>query len=135
MYSNNFLVLICKGLPVLTVQGDAFPSRVIASLYSSFGSPGITLLHILVCESVKAFEDTAIRLLSTPLSSSKRLSSLQIIQKQILTFVENNTGIFDFQSAVRGFIRGMMVLKELDYLATEKKVIQQRYHHLVVTPT
>lgn len=75
------------GLPVLTVPGDAMPSRVGASLLSAVG------MHELICRDFSAYEEKALHFASQP----RELAAL----KQKLAGNLGKTQLFDTESRVR----------------------------------
>ena len=99
------------GLPVLTVNGDSFPNRVVASLYDSFQSMKMhsvsSFLDMLICDSVKEYEDLAVRLLTS------RRDVLVAIRNQLLEHVQNKSGIFDAARTTVNFIKAMMTSHEM----------------------
>ena len=119
------------GLPVLTVAGGSFPSRVVMSLYeslsaslpsegssggggsSSSGSSGA--LSPLVCDSVQQFERAAVSFATTTTnlgSSRTGHRSLSHLTALVTQAVLQERGIFDHEGSVRAFLRGMEGLKE-----------------------
>ena len=99
------------GLPVITVHGDSFPNRVVASLYDSFrfeiGRHTTSLLDMLICNSAKEYEDLTIRLLSTS------NNVLVAIQNQLNKLIRNKAGIFDAEKTTVNFIKAMMTSHEV----------------------
>jgi len=125
------------GLPVLTVVGGTFPSRVGASLYASL-RPGVTvrsttninqdnankrlsqeeeeeeedraLCSHMVRTSVKDFE-----LFAAHVVTKQPELLLKMSQLLARTIVENR-GIFNIEISTRNFLRGMEALKESRHL-------------------
>ena len=63
-----------QGLPVLTMQGDDYPARVAASLYAGLrpsSGPSRGPGPLMVVDSLRAFEDTAVRLLRNRYSTDR----------------------------------------------------------------
>ena len=117
------LILLCiaQGLPVLTIDGNSFPSRVATSLYASFGD--MRFPQLLVVSSMKEFVDTAKRLLShdryndyfTKVDSTSRLTErhlLQSLKDELLDAIDNKMGLFNTTQAVSDFVHAGMSLVE-----------------------
>jgi hypothetical protein len=126
-----------QGLPVLTLQGEAFPSRVAASLYASFthdvqcdapagipSYPGCLLEKILVTDSAKDFVDTATRVAHF-LADQRRLPHKQRpegagtadlgrlhLASTLDDVIEGMQGLFNATRNVELFVRGMQALQE-----------------------
>lgn len=141
-----------QGLPVLTVLGDSFPSRVGASLYSSFlsssddsSSSGTVsrfrhsdLYEVLAAQSLREFEDTAVRLAlgvqrekldgggSLPAVSASLSHLKAVLHDTIVT----NSGLFNTTRGVDMFIRGMQSIQEIEYLTRRESI-----YHVVVSVT
>ena len=124
------------GLPVLTVNGGSFPNRVVASLYDSFRSTKMgsvsSFLDMLICDSVKEYEDLAVRLLTS------RRDVLMAIRNQLLEHVQNKSGIFDAARTTLNFIKAMMTSHEMrwstraneDNFISKKSGFKSRTIHL-----
>ena len=99
-------------LPVLTVTGGSFPSRVGTSLYESLYKAQIqTSDDAVVCghfmlASVKDFELSAIQL------ARSQTSLLQHMSRLLARAVLNEQGIFNTVGSTEVFLRGMEALKE-----------------------
>ncbi len=110
----------------MTIEGDSFPNRVASSLYESFNSNEFYTIHdrdgnnsfnvcswekdvslsdILVTNSLKEMEDTAISLL-------KRQRVLDSLRKGLSSMVSNSCGIFSAERAAIQFMRGMQAVFE-----------------------
>ena len=98
------------GLPVLTLKGPDFPSRVAASLYASFDSKKqqMPLSEILVTSSVKAFEDSAVEILNNKEFMNK-------IKMKINSLIMNNIGLFNTRLHVDKFLHGLQALEEIKH--------------------
>jgi hypothetical protein len=107
------------GLPVLTVLGDSFPSRVAASLYSSLlrdsadneadSMPQSNVLYpVLTASSLREFEDTAVQL-----SRDSVESVLPGLKRALGNAVATRSGLFNTTRGVVTFIRGMQTIKEV----------------------
>lgn len=128
-----FLILLnVQNLPVLTIEGDSFPNRVGVSLYESFcdARPYVNnttrltetqgsdracrtacqdpdlLRSILAPQSLKAFEDTAVLLLSKP-------NLLRKLKEQIALHVRCKHGIFSSFSSSLHFFHGMDAISDV----------------------
>jgi hypothetical protein len=126
-----------QGLPVLTLQGEAFPSRVAASLYASFthdmqcdapaniqSYPGCLLEKILVTDSAKDFVDTATRVAhflavqrrklqkERPEGAGKADLGRLHLASTMNDAIEGKQGLFNATRNVEFFVRGMQALQE-----------------------
>jgi len=135
--------LLYQGLPVLTVCGDSFPNRVVASLYASFLRPVFyapadddgprdtaELLErmqrasgILVATNVKEMEDTAVRLLR----HHPEVGVLSVLRSSLQWVIEREAGIFDTPRAVHSFLRGMKAMYEA-YVLQPQLSSSRRYN-------
>lgn len=123
------MLFLLQGLPVLTVLGDTFPSRVAPSLYESLAhvSPsGNTLRRVMVVHSLREFEDLAVQLTS---QHSPRL--LQGLKQCLANVVEKSRGLFDTVEAVDKFVRGMMAVQEVKQGLKARKTQSEDYHIIV----
>jgi hypothetical protein len=107
------------GLPVLTILGDSFPSRVAASLYASFpaspfdggqgGADGEEnpAARLLVRQSQRDFEDAAVALVA------RGSPALRRIRAWLAAAVAARAGLFDTGRGVAAFLYGMQAVKEV----------------------
>ena len=96
------------GLPVLTLQGPDFPSRVATSLYASFNTKKqniLQLYEVLVCSNIKEFEDTAVELLHDK-------QYINRIKMTINSLIMNKIGLFNTRQDVDKFLYGLQALEE-----------------------
>eukprot|EP01039_Chlorochromonas_danica_P000772 gene772-837_t len=117
------------GLPLLTLRGDSFSNRVgsslLASLTKSLNEADRTILEsVLVVDSTKELEDTAVRLLNDyPNSPSIRIQRdlIQSLQQNIVSrLLDNETDNCRFGEdirAARHFITAMAASKEAQAFA------------------
>lgn len=140
------------GLPVLTLVGEGYVSRVGASLYEATGIH--SMQDILVTTSILEFENTAVRLLkqmSSEISNPNQWSqkgylncptnqvlsylSLELMTIQAYPSSRRQGGLFDNSTAAFKFYISMQVLNELDRLKPlirkSKNIIKNR-HHIVI---
>lgn len=122
-----------QGLPVLTLLGEAFPSRVAASLYASFSHHAqcngaaaelseCLLADTMVADSAKEFVDTATRIARLVIAQRQRQhsqaegnppSSQVLGQAAVLQeAIEGGKGFFNATRNVELFVRGMQVLED-----------------------
>lgn len=101
-------------VPVLTVKGGSFPSRVGLSLYESLcesadrGDEGdACVFRTLIRDSVADFEDSAVAFAMQP-------SALHKLQHRLALEVVRSRAIFNHQRSSEEFLRGAAVLTELE---------------------
>ena len=124
------LTLYVQGLPVLTISGDSFPSRVASSLISSFSGddqlsyhPFDDLEKLLVMPSKKSYEDAAIRLMTCPRCLQNMRDLLQ--RARIMDGGENAAppvGLFNTERLVGDFFHAMEAVGEVDRIIDRKKL-------------
>lgn len=145
---DQFVLL--QGLPVLTINGDAFPSRVGASLLSSFRQPisrssdkatsprrnydPFQLIEkVLVTFSKKSFEDVAIRLLRSPkslLRLRELLNKARSYKRSADTYdtptPREKVGLFDTKQLVQDFVHAMEATGEVNRINSVYSVIPDK---------
>lgn len=117
------------GLPVLTVVGSNFPARVAASLYASFG-PDTSLNRMLVSNSVRDAEETAVRLL-------RQIHLIRKLKYELAGLITSSAGLFNTDRAVRFFLAGTAATLEaraLQSASTPGTDTRPLRYHLVVAP-
>ena len=137
---------ILKGLPVLTLIGNSFPSRVASSLIHSIQQNDKTnsidiysfLSDILITYSKKSYEDTVIKLLKSPqiinklkelLSNCSKYQSNSNFTSTSATFNSKNDnqkkspslGFFNTQQLVQDFVHGMYAMYESSQIKDQSK--------------
>ncbi len=141
---------IVQGLPVLTVLGDSFPSRVGASLYQSFvdhsddahSSLLAPLGALLVAHSPRDLEDCAVRLAGRARASQRSANTKQFsaagryevlngLRSLLGRAVVSKAGLFDTARGVTLFLRGMQSIYEIK-LITGKVSLNQKFHVIVL---
>jgi predicted O-linked N-acetylglucosamine transferase (SPINDLY family) len=103
------------GIPVLTVQGGTFGSRVGASLYASICTE-LFFCNILVTRGTKQFQDSAVRIGG----SKQTTSALKVLLSQA---IRKGLGLFLFSRGVDNFLRAMQALKDARLLFGGRKNI------------
>lgn len=143
-YYTSFVHCL-QGLPVLTLCGEAFPSRVVTSLYASLlqsthssvpsvpfapsGSlndqPAHLLNSLLVTHSAKEFVDTAVRIVRATRPLPAHSAALAVrpqrtvhrrLAEKLRTVVESGEGLFNTAHNVGVFVHSMEVIHEADDL-------------------
>ena len=111
-----------QGLPLLTVAGGSFPNRVGVSLYESltlsssfidkirytFGVELENLTNLLICYSVKEFQDTAVRIVNK--KSSDSINNILKLALRISNLERN--GIFSSDRLAFIFYRSVLCMYE-----------------------
>lgn len=117
---------------MLTLVGDSFPSRVVASLYKSFIHPhhsahtthvaAALVNNILVVDSAKQFVDAAVRLVRNRFAQKRAghvVTSAQYsdnrsdrLTQDIHDLIAEQAGLFDAGRNVRTFVYSMEAVQE-----------------------
>jgi hypothetical protein len=127
-----------QGLPVVTVHGNSFPSRVGSSLLNSFdGSRFGYDAQILNCDSLKDYASTIHSLLSNlvakyqPQRPQESASVLQRIKHDLISAATSREGLFDATATVRSFVRASSVMIEVTALSSAGIGIRKVRHRAV----
>ena len=97
------------GLPVLTLKGTDFVSRVASSLYESFNKEyqqNIILSELLVQSNIKDFENTAVEILHNK-------EYINTMKMKLNSLILNSIGLFNTKYDVEKFLHGMQALQEM----------------------
>lgn len=105
------------GLPVLTIHGDSFPSRVVSSIYQSFHKK--KLKNLLITTSVKDFVTTACNLLA----SRNKFATINHISNDITA--SKTTGIFNNTNNVLKLFGSLYTVHSLETLSENRT---NKYH-------
>lgn len=106
-------------LPVLTLKGPDFVSRVASSLYESFNKQNqqnMILSDILVQSNIKDFENSAVEILHNK-------EYINIMKMKLNSLILNNIGLFNTKYDVENFLHGMQALQEMKYDKTKNIII------------
>jgi hypothetical protein len=142
-----------QSLPVLTLRGYSFPSRVAASLYASFIYPrdasesdtsveiastcALVMNDLLVVDSAKEFVDVAVRLSRRRVPGANMASRFDWVswhneplspKRCLFSLIENRAGLFNATRNVETIIRGMEVVQEVRQQGNARG---RRYHAVV----
>jgi len=129
---------------VLTLCGEAFPSRVVTSLYASFGAnlpsspqralPAHLLSSVLVTDSAKDFVDTAARIVRARSESTVPTTVRARLTGQLNTLVEEGNGLFNTAGNVGVFVQSMEAIYEADALRKSyyTSMAKEKYHVVVL---
>jgi len=104
-------------LPVLSIRGDSFPSRVAVSLITSLCDGEIDpICNALLPSSVKQFQDSAVKFATHP-------RALKSIRKKIFNAQALKKGIFCTARGVDDFLSSMYALSESTVSSAHRNVV------------
>ena len=120
-------------VPVLTVAGGTFASRVGTSLYESLcnfnfdGGGDVCLYHTLIKDSVAAFEESAV-------TFAKQPALLHALQHRLATQAKQGEAIFDYQKPSEDFLLGAMALIDVQNVRERRCLTQgsSRRPHVII---
>jgi len=152
-----FYVFFCvpvQGLPVLTLCGEAFPSRVATSLYASLlestslattlpALPVQLLNNLLVTDSAKEFVDTAVRIVRAARSMPAQPATEKVISRSSVRYqlaeklkavVKDGEGLFNTAHNVGVFVHSMEAIHEAHDLQKQHYtgVMHDKFHVVVL---
>ncbi len=142
-----------QGLPVFTLLGESFPSRVASSLYASLPEMWNTLFTV---SSTKEFVDAIVAMLDGRIRNIETSKQLLRYQKlKLFQHMANEYGFFNEKQHVQHLLVALAALKEEKYVANKvaqdrsetkriysnytyealQKVLRRARFHLILRPT